>query len=294
MRRTAGKAGSWYASSPSALRREVDACLARGAELFGAPAVPPGRKPAAVVVPHAGLAYSGAVAGVAYDLLRRAWERVDTFILFGACHRARLREPALWARGAWETPLGEIAVDEALAERFLEGGIGRAFPEAHADDNALELQTPFIKHLFPEAKILPVAMGFFRESPRIGELASRLARESGGTAVAVASTDCTHYGAAFGLMPAGTGERAAEWTRANDARFLETLLRLDLEAIIPRAERDRSACGAGAAAAAAGWARERGCAEGRLLAAANSHDVAPRGEADHIVGYASLAFDVTA
>ncbi len=294
MMRRAGKAGSWYEADPDALRRDVAACVARGRERFGRPAVLKGLKPAAVVVPHAGLSFSGAVAGVAYGLLREAWARVDAFVLFGACHRARLREPALWAHGAWETPLGAIAVDEALAERFLAGGVGGENPRAHEDDNALELQTPFIRHLFPEAKIAPVAMSFFPESARLGELASRLARESGGTVVAVASTDCTHYGAAFGLMPAGTGESALAWTRENDARFLETLLALDLDQIIPRAERDGSACGAGAAAAAAGWAKERGCGRGRLLAATNSHEVAPRGEAGHIVGYASLAYDAPA
>jgi AmmeMemoRadiSam system protein B len=137
-------------------------------------------------------------------------------------------------------------------------------------------------------------MSFIPDSARSGEIASRVAGECGNgkTIVAVASTDLTHYGASVGLMPAGVGGTAVEWTRENDGRFLDALVGLDAEGIVPIAKRDQSACGAGAAAAAAGWARERGCRKGRLLAATNSHEVAPRGVAEHIVGYASVAYDV--
>ena len=290
--RKADKAGSWYQAAPADLRKEVDDCVKRGVRLYGRPAVEPGLKTTAVVVPHAGLFFSGPVAAVAFELLREAWGTIDTFVLFGACHRAFIREPALWTKGAWRTPLGDIAVDDALAKRFVDEGLGRDNPAAHAGDNSLELQTPFIKHMFPEAKILPVAMSFFPNSSQFGEVASRVARDSGRTVVAVASTDLTHYGATFGLTPAGIGDSAIEWTQANDKRFIDTLLRLDLDQIVPQAELEQSACGAGAAAAAAGWAHERGCRKGRLLAATNSYEVYPRGAPDHLVGYASLAYDV--
>ncbi len=294
--RRATKAGSWYEADPGALRDEIEDCLARGARLYGRAELLPGTKPAAIVVPHAGLFFSGPAAAVAFELVREAWGTVDAFVLFGACHRMRLREPALWAEGAWRTPLGDIEVDGELARRFIAEGIGREHPAAHAEDNSLELQTPFIRHMFPGAKILPAAMGFFPDSARMGESASRVAREysreTGRVVVAVASTDLTHYGAAFGLMPAGAGEAAVEWVRANDRRFLDALVNLDLARIVPLAERDQSACGAGAAAAAAGWAHERGCRRGRVLAATNSHEVAPRGTADHIVGYGAVEYSV--
>ncbi len=289
--READKAGSWYAAAPAALRGEVDACVARGRRLHGAFDPVPGKKTVAVVVPHAGLFFSGAVAAVAYDLLRRAWKKIDTFVLFGACHVAQLREPAIWAEGVWECPLGGVAVDESLAARFLAEGIGSSRPEIHLGDNALELQLPFIRRLFPEAKILPVALSPSPDSAAVGARASAIAREAGGDIVAVASTDLTHYGAAFGLMPAGAGSAAVEWTKENDGRFLDALTGLELERIVPVAARDGSACGAGAAAAAAGWAAERGCGGGRLLARTSSYEVAPQGRADHIVGYASVAFD---
>lgn len=290
--RPAQLAGAWYSSRPEELRREVRSCLAQAEALYGRALAGDGCEPIAVIAPHAGLAFSGAVAAVAYRLLRDAFERVDAFVVFGACHRASLRVPAVWAEGAWETPLGDIEVDEVLAERLVEAGVGEVGEAPHRGDNAIELQTPFIKSLFPEAKMVPVAVSSRPDSWRRGELAAGVAAEYGKRVVAVASTDLTHYGASFGVMPAGTGEAALAWTRENDRRFIDSLTRLDLENIVAVAERHGSACGGGAAAVAAGWAKAAGCGSGRLLAHTNSHEVMPMGEAEHFVGYASLVFEV--
>ena len=291
--RRAGKAGGWYRRDAKGLAEEVGECLELAERDYGRFAPEPGKIPTAAVVPHAGLAFSGAIAATAFRLIRDAHKRVDTFIVFGACHRARLSRPAIWARGEWETPLGEIKIDAGLADRLIEAGVGGDDEAPHVGDNAIELQTPFIKRLFPEAKMVPIAMSFFEDSWRFGEIASRVASEAGGTIVAIASTDLTHYGASFGVIPAGVGESALAWSRQNDARFLDALERLDLEAIVPVAERDASACGAGAAAAVAGWAKARGCGRGRLLAYATSHDIAPQDEADHFVGYAALTYETS-
>lgn len=293
------KAGAWYESAPAALREELNACIAQAETLYGTPKILPTQTPVAAVVPHAGLFFSGAVAATAYTLLRAAHKKIDTFVLFGACHRTHLRAPALWPKGAWQTPLGNIEIDEDLAAQFLKNELAQDNPAAHTGDNALELQTPFIKHLFPEARIVPIAMSFFPASAQIGEQTSRIARENGRenkngddkTIVAIASTDLTHYGASFNLTPAGTGDSALKWLQENDTRFLATLTTLDLPNIVPTATHDQSACGAGAAAAAAGWAHDRGGKQGRILARTNSHEVAPRGKAEHIVGYAAVSFE---
>ncbi len=288
--READKAGSWYAAGRAALANEVDDCVRRAAAQYGPAMRSVTGVPVAAMVPHAGLFFSGAVAAAAFALLRERLGEIDVFVVFGACHRMRLREPGIWPGGAWRTPLGDIEIDSELARAFIDGGVGTANAEAHRDDNAIELQTPFIKRLFPEARMVPVAMGFFPDSWRLGERAAGIAARRGGKIVAVASTDLTHYGASFGVMPAGTGQPALDWTRANDARFLDAMLKLDMENIVPIAEQDRSACGAGAAAAAAGWAKASGCASGQLLARSDSYEVLPRGKAEHIVGYAALAY----
>lgn len=296
--REAGKAGTWYRGDAKGLEREVADCMARGETLLSK--LPDrgmgGGAPTAAVVPHAGLFFSGGVAATAFTVLREKLPRVDSFIVFGACHRMHLSEPALWARGGWQTPLGMIRVDEELAEALIESGMGSENEAAHEDDNSIELTTPFIKVLFPEAAIVPVAMAFFPDSWRMGEAAAGTVMDSkdfaGKTVVALASTDLTHYGETFGIMPAGTGAPALKWAGANDKRFLDSLVDMRMEDVVPIAKRDHSACGAGAAAAAAGWAKKYGARKGRLLAYTTSYDVERRGEAEHFVGYASIVYDV--
>ncbi len=291
--RKASKAGSWYAGSANELKDEVELCLSRGKQLYGEPLPTNLSLPVAAVVPHAGLAFSGPVAAVAYRMIRDCYPQVDTFVIFGACHRYRLAKPAIWAENAWQTPLGDIAVDTELAAAFIHQGLGEANEKAHTDDNAIELQTPFLRFLFPEAKIVPIAMSFFPDSWRMGESASVTAAASGKTVIAIASTDLTHYGSAFGKMPAGTGQKALDWLKENDDRWLATLVDMDLENIVPVAQQDESACGAGAAAATAGWAKARGSRKGRILAQTNSYDIMPSGQAEHMVGYASLVYEAT-
>lgn len=295
--RHADKAGSWYKGKPAELQRELGECLRQAEEKFGPlpSAGQGGERPVGAVVPHAGLVFSGSVAATAYKRILDAAGRVDTFLVFGACHRARLSRPAVWAGGAWETPLGPVEIDSELAELLVSEGIGEENESAHLGDNAIELQTPFIKAMFPEARMTPVAMGFFPDAWRTGERAAEAIAASGSfkdkIVVALASTDLTHYGASFGVMPAGTGRPALEWARRNDARFLDSLVELRVADIVPVANRDQSACGAGAGAAVAGWAKAKGCRGGRLLAYATSYDIFPEGEAEHFVGYGSVIYE---
>lgn len=292
MHRAAEKAGSWYAGDHDGLILDVEECLAAARDRYGAAVTEAAGVPAGVMTPHAGLFFSGAVAAAAFELVRQRLGKVDVFVVFGACHRANLREPAVWATGRWDTPLGSVEVDEDFARALIASGLGREDYRAHEGDNAIELQMPFIKFLFPDAKIVPVAMGFFPDAGDMGRLAAEAAKARGGTVAAVASTDLTHYGSAFGVMPAGTGASALAWIRDNDQRFLDAAMSLDSRLIVEIAQREHSACGAGAVAALAGWAEAFGCKRGRLLAYANSHEVMPRGEADHVVGYGAVAYEV--
>ena len=66
-------------------------------------------------------------------------------------------KPAIWAAGAWETPLGALAVDEDLAQELIRAGAGAEGEAPHLGDNAIELQTPFLRHCFPNARIVPIA-----------------------------------------------------------------------------------------------------------------------------------------
>ncbi|MCD8352353.1 MAG: AmmeMemoRadiSam system protein B [Planctomycetaceae bacterium] len=291
MHRAAEKAGAWYERDGEGLRLQVEECLADARDRYGHAVTEARGHPVGIVVPHAGLVFSGAVAAAAFELVRQRVDRVDTFVIFGACHRAHLSVPAIWATGRWDTPLGSVEVDEALAQAFIQAGLGREDYAVHQGDNAIELQMPFIKAMFPTAKIVPIAMGFFPDAGEMGKLATDVAKKHHGATVAVASTDLTHYGASFGITPAGTGEPALRWLAENDRRFIDAAIAMDARRVVEVAEQDHSACGAGAVAAVIGWAEACGASSGRLLAYTNSHDVMPQGEASHMVGYGAIAYE---
>ena len=100
------------------------------------------------------------------------------------------------------------------------------------------------------------------------------------------STDLTHYGPSYDFAPEGSGEAAVRWVReVNDRRFIDAVVALDGEEAVRLALRERSACSAGAAAAAIAFARAGGATAARLLHYRTSLDVMP---AASFVGYAAI------
>ncbi len=104
---------------------------------------------AGLLVPHAGLIYSGVVAAAGWRLIGQAWpDDPLTVVLLGTDHAAGwLRGVAVWETGAWRTPLGDVTVDARVAEQILDIGppfiIDRA---AHLGEHSLEVQLPLLQH----------------------------------------------------------------------------------------------------------------------------------------------------
>ncbi|MCZ7645018.1 MAG: AmmeMemoRadiSam system protein B [Planctomycetota bacterium] len=144
------------------------------------------------------------------------------------------------------------------------------------------------------------ARGWYRSRARtawtgaaLGQAAARAVERLGRNAVALASTDLTHYGSEYyGFDPMGAGPEAHRWSKeVNDGAFLERVLALDAEGAAERGEADRSACGPQAAAAAIAFAQARGATEGVLLEHVTSWERDPeRGAPRNFVGYAAVVF----
>ena len=111
------------------------------------------------IVPHAGWVFSGAVAAKVFKCISVKTDP-DTFILLGAVHTWKPRGNSIYSRGSWSTPLGDVQIDEKVAEALLEvlGEDILEDPDAHEGEHSLEVQVPFIKYLCPEAKIVPIAI----------------------------------------------------------------------------------------------------------------------------------------
>jgi MEMO1 family protein len=277
-------AGTWYPASAESCKTEIKKFLS---EKSG----PATGDFAAGIVPHAGWVYSGSIACRTIASLVPSGEKhapVHTIVLFGA-HMHKQSEPFVMTQGAIETPLGDIAVDAELVEALADNiSIRKRSPVKFVEENTLELQYPFIKYFFPDAKIVVcgVAPSFF--APIIGTMAVETANALNRTIRVIGSTDMTHYGPDFGFAPAGTGETAVEWvTTSNDAAALAAMKKIDDKEIIAQGLDNHNMCCPGAAAATAAAAKKMGANQALVLDYATSFD---KTRSDSFVGYTGLLY----
>ena len=260
-------AGQFYPAEPATLRREVESYLAGPGPSRG--------KAHALLVPHAGYIYSGAVAGATYA----AAELPPLALILCPNHTGDGRPIAVMNRGAWETPLGRVAIDEPMADRLLET-CARAEIDAaaHRREHSLEVQLPFLQVLTAELSFVPICVGTGKLEALI-ELGGGIARaieQSERPTVIVVSSDMSHY------VPAGIA-------RIKDEAAIERMLAIDPEGLHRAVrERDISMCGIAPAVAGLEAARAAGARSGHLIAYATSGDAT--GDYSSVVSYAGLVF----
>jgi AmmeMemoRadiSam system protein B len=267
-------AGSFYPASPPTLRAEVVRLL----EAASPPSIRGDIH--ALVAPHAGYAYSGAVAAAAYALLRgRPYEVVA---VLSPSHRESFDFTSVLAEGEYQTPLGRVPVDRDRA-----GHLASVAPEirrsefghlssAGRHEHALEVHLPFLQVALGDFRLLPVVMGSQRPDS-VAALASALAESlRGARALVVASSDLYHGGSYRRAW--AEGRRVAECLERFDARALQRALERG----------EASACGAGPILAAMETARALGADRARALRLATSADA--EGAAAYVVGYLSAVF----
>jgi len=278
-------AGMFYPAKEKPCRQQVMECLE------SAPALDLERPIRGGVVPHAGWTYSGPTAGRVFAALG-AQDPPETIVLFGAVHRWGVTGASMYGSGSWRTPLGDLAVDQELAQkvRRVGGKLISDSPDAHTGEHSIEVQIPFIAHLFPRMRILPIAVPPSPTAHEVGSQVASAARGLGRRTLAIGTSDLTHYGPRYGFAPVGAGQQALEWMKENDARLIDLMVRMQAEQIVQEARENHNACGAGAIAASIAYAAELGATEGILLHYTTSHDVMPMGRPTDMVGYAAVIF----
>lgn len=262
-------AGSWYPGTAAEIASEVEKYLAAAR-----PAVPVGEL-RALISPHAGLRYSGPVAAFGYALLRES--RPRTIVLVGPSHRFAFDGVAVFARGAFETPLGRAPVDSDLADALVAQGLPVHEDERpHEHEHSLEMQLPFLQLLVPELRIVPVLMGT-QSREEVDALASALATAlMGRQALLVASSDLSHY-----LSRAGA--------RDMDSTVVSDVDDFAPERLMDRLERRRNhACGGGPMVAVMKAARALGADASAVLHYGDSGDAGEH-DTSRVVGYLSAA-----
>ena len=269
-------AGQWYEADPKMLARNVDEYLeeAQLPELDG--------EVIAVIAPHAGHAYSGAVAGYAFAALRGALTRLSAspnlVAVIAPMHHPYVEPLITTAHDAYSTPLGKVRVDkDALLELdgILKSELGFGLsPVSNDKEHSLEIELPFLQRLFVSKwKLLPVMVR--AREPRVSEgLGKALAKVLHDKNFAlVASTDLSHF---YNHQTALNYDR----TMLNEIESFNPEGAFDVE----RAGKG-FACGLGAFTAVMWASRELGANKAKVLRHATSGDVT--GDYSSVVGYAA-------
>jgi AmmeMemoRadiSam system protein B/AmmeMemoRadiSam system protein A len=261
--RPAAVAGMFYPADPAELRAAVDGCL-RPRE---APPPPPPRPPKMLLVPHAGLTYSGPVAGQAYAALKPWRDWIRRVVLLGPAHRVVMHGLALPSVEAFETPLGRVPLDRTALTRVAALPQVMGSDPAHAHEHSLEVQLPFLQRVLGEFRLVPLVVGEVRPAD-VTEVLDEL--WGGDETLVVLSSDLSHY------LDAARAETL-------DQETVQRLLSLQA-AITPH-----QACGAHLLNGALPLARRHGL-QPRLADLRHSgHGLG--GDSHRVVGYAALVFD---
>lgn len=261
-------AGAFYDDDPERLSQLIDLYL----QNVKRDALPD-REILALLAPHAGYVYSGQVAAHAYRLVQA--KDYKTVVIIGPTHRYGFEGCSIYPKGAYQTPIGTVSVDDALASELMKVSGFEYVPEAHRLEHSIEVQIPFIQKVLPQAKIVPVVMGF-QSRRTIVTLAHALSVVlPGKKALVIASTDLSHR------LPK---QKATE----TDSGTISLIQSFETDSLIKKLERGENImCGGGPVVSALIYTQGFGDPGVKVLQRADSSDAgAPQTQ---VVGYVAAA-----
>ena len=265
-RRPAAVAGRFYPADAKALRAEVKGYMesVAGDAVAASGSVQAAPMPKAIIAPHAGYVYSGAIAASAYSTLS-ATASIERVVLLGPCHRVPLRGLALADADAFDTPLGPVRVDPAAAD-LLHFDCVELSGAAHALEHCLEVQLPFLTEVLKSPfTIVPLVVGA-ASTEQVAEVLQAV--WGGPETLIVVSSDLSHF------------------QEYEQARLLDAEASQAIEALSPERLRPEQACGHTVIGGLLTAAWRRGM-KARVLDVRSSGDTA--GSRQEVVGYGAYA-----
>ncbi len=268
-------AGAFYPAQPDRLRQQIEQCFShqRG----------PGRLPGetqakrtihSVVCPHAGYVYSGPAAAHSYLALAEE-EKPETVIVVGPNHSGWGTPVSMMGEGSWETPLGRVPLDTALAKEIFERSEVIDYDHtAFLREHSVEVQVPFLQYIYGDFKLVPICMGHqdLETSREVGEAIHRATEDK--NVLVIASTDLTH-------------QERRESANRKDRLVIDAILEMDEEKLQRVVREHRiTTCGYGPVSAALVASKLAGAGEAELLSYYTSGDII--GDYSAVVGYAAL------
>ncbi|MBT7902445.1 AmmeMemoRadiSam system protein B [Candidatus Woesearchaeota archaeon] len=183
----------------------------------------------AVIVPHAGYAYSGPCAAWAFKELGET-KFPDTIIILGVNHSNNL---TCCSDLDWETPFGMVKPDSEFIQKLSEENIPIENQD-HEFEHSIEVQLPFLqfisKDYLKKLRIAPILIG----DSNVSEIASKIFAaitslnsnlKENRNFLIIVSSDFTHYGRNYRYIPFETGikERVKEF----DMNYIEAIKKMD-------------------------------------------------------------------
>ena len=264
MKRKPAVAGQFYQGSSSQLAVQVNQYIET---------VTSREHAIGIVSPHAGLMYSGKVAGSVYSRIKIP----HTFILLGPNHTGAGAPVSIMPSGQWQLPTGEIAVDETLASDLMKGtDVLTEDSFAHSMEHSLEVQLPFVLHYSSSVKIVPIVMmtDSLQVCATLGRAIADAVSNTGYAVTIIASSDMSHY----------VSDTAA---RALDKKALDKILALDPEGLYNTVREEAiTMCGVIPVTTMLYAACLLGAHDATLIKYMTSGEVS--GDFDYVVGYAGL------
>ena len=225
--------GLFYSSDPQELRDEIEGHLEAvrntGIKRSGAQVI---------ISPHAGYLYCGSFVASAF--LAAAGRKISTVVIIAPVHREPEDAIYLTDSAFFSTPIGVVPVAVDLSSD-LESCSTRIFRNdiPHLEEHAIEVQVPFVKHLFPDASILPILMG--RATMTNVQLLAR----------ALSTTFEDKHSSTLYVVSSNLSNHTEEGAAADSMhKLIDLIKRQECEEILSSYhKKDITACGAGCIAA---------------------------------------------
>jgi len=185
--KNADLAGSWYPAGRTELEAMLKSYLnSANPEKIDGPVL-------AIISPHAGYQFSAPVAAYGYKALQG--KEIKTVVIIGFNHRKFFDGISVYAKGAWRTPLGDVAIDEEIANRIISNNKRIKFePGLFIGENSVEMQVPFVQLTLKDAKVVPIAFGTqdYKDAVILADALANILKDRKDVLV-IASTDLSHY-----------------------------------------------------------------------------------------------------
>lgn len=264
MTRQPAVAGQFYEASPSRLASQVSAYIDNNVEKEHA---------LGLVSPHAGLMYSGSVAGAVYSRIKFP----SAFILIGPNHTGLGSPVSIMSSGVWQMPTGKLEIDTGLALKIKHcSEIITDDSLAHQAEHSLEVQLPFILHFSSHVNIVPITMMpvSLETCREVGEALAEAVKDAGYPVTIIASSDMSHY-------------ETDSSARKKDKLAIDRIIAMDPEGLFETVRDEGiSMCGIHPVTSMLFAANKIGASKAGLVKYMTSGEVS--GDYDYVVGYAGI------